>query len=104
MRPPPPKRRRLHPPPASEAAIAFDPTARHDYLTGFHKRKQARIQHAKETAVRRAKDEKVRKRKEVSFPHHYPHSVAELTHPLHNRCGNKGGRIWICMCENIMPS
>jgi ribosomal RNA-processing protein 17 len=46
--------------------ITFDPTARQEYLTGFHKRKQARIQNAKETAVRREKEERVKERRQVS--------------------------------------
>lgn len=96
---PAPKRRRLHPPPrssASDAVITFDTTARHDYLTGFHKRKQARIQHAREIAARRAKDERLRERKEVSFltpPFYHSHGVVELTQHMHNRCGNGEDRI-----------
>ncbi|EMC91288.1 hypothetical protein BAUCODRAFT_57460, partial [Baudoinia panamericana UAMH 10762] len=46
-------------------AISFDPTARQDYLTGFHKRKLARIQNARETAIKREKEEKVRERRQM---------------------------------------
>lgn len=48
------------------AEILFDVTARQDYLTGFHKRKVARKEHAKETAIKRAKEEKVQERRQVS--------------------------------------
>ena len=45
--------------------ITFDPAARQEYLTGFHKRKQQRIQHAREIAEKREKEEKVRERRQV---------------------------------------
>ena len=45
--------------------ITFDSTARADYLSGFHKRKQARIKHAQEAAAKREQEEKIRERKEV---------------------------------------
>jgi ribosomal RNA-processing protein 17 len=50
--------------------ISFDPTARHDYLTGFHKRKQQRIKLAQEYAEQRAREEKREERKKVfaSYP------------------------------------
>src|SRR4051794_27068822 len=38
--------------------ITFDPTAREEYLTGFHKRKQARIKHAQDEAAKKEKEEK----------------------------------------------
>ena len=46
--------------------IVFDPEARQEYLTGFHKRKQQRIQSAKEAAVKRDKEERVKERQQVS--------------------------------------
>ena len=45
--------------------ITFDPSARQDYLTGFHKRKQQRIQNARETAAKRDKEDRVQERKQV---------------------------------------
>jgi len=69
------KRRRLDP--TQVEAITFDPSARNDYLTGFHKRKQARKENAREQAVKREKEERVIQRKEV--------------HPRHRT----GMRMWI---------
>ena len=45
--------------------ITFDSNARQDYLTGFHKRKLKRIQHAKEEAARKERQEKISARKTV---------------------------------------
>lgn len=45
--------------------ITFDPSARQDYLTGFHKRKVARIQYAKDTAVKMEKEERRKQRQNV---------------------------------------
>lgn len=45
--------------------ISFDPAAREEYLTGFHKRKQQRILHAKEQAIKKERDEKIKERKKV---------------------------------------
>ena len=59
--PPPSKRRKT----TTTAEVVFDPAARQEYLTGFHKRKQARIKHAQEIAVKREKEEKRRDREEV---------------------------------------
>jgi ribosomal RNA-processing protein 17 len=42
--------------------VTFDFSAREEYLTGFHKRKQARIKHAQELAARKAKEERDRER------------------------------------------
>jgi ribosomal RNA-processing protein 17 len=47
------------------AEITFDFAAREEYLTGFHKRKQARIKHAQEEAVKKEHEEKLRSRREV---------------------------------------
>ena len=60
---PPPKKRRK----ASSAIeeIAFDFSAREDYLTGFHKRKLQRIKHAKEEASKKEREEKINARKLV---------------------------------------
>lgn len=45
--------------------IEFDFSAREEYLTGFHKRKLARIKHAQEENAKREKEEKLRFRREV---------------------------------------
>ena len=58
----PPKKRRKTSQPEE---ILFDPAARQEYLTGFHKRKQARIQHAKETAAEKERKLKIEERKRV---------------------------------------
>ena len=47
--------------------IEFDFAAREEYLTGFHKRKLARIKHAQEENAKREKEEKLRMRREVRF-------------------------------------
>lgn len=45
--------------------IAFDNDARHEYLTGFHKRKQQRIKNAQEEAAKKARLERIEIRKQV---------------------------------------
>lgn len=45
--------------------ITFDPDARQEYLSGFHKRKEARKKRARETAVKKEKEERVVARKQV---------------------------------------
>ncbi|KAL1636162.1 hypothetical protein SLS58_009930 [Diplodia intermedia] len=62
MAPPPRKRSKTAERPEE---ITFDNSARAEYLTGFHKRKQARIKHAQEQAVKREKEERVAQRKEL---------------------------------------
>lgn len=59
--PPPKKRKAQH----SIEEIAFDNDARADYLTGFSKRKQARIKHAQEQAAEQARLEKIETRKQL---------------------------------------
>lgn len=49
----------------SQGKIEFDESARRDYLTGFHKRKQAKIEKGKEKAKEREKQEKKLLRQEV---------------------------------------
>jgi len=60
--PPTSKRRKLNPAPE---VIIFDASAREEYLTGFRKRKQARIRHAQEQAAKKEKEERDRDRKEL---------------------------------------
>ena len=57
------KKRRVDPTQIEE--LTFDPAARQDYLSGFHKRKQARIEHARDAARTREREEKVRERQEM---------------------------------------
>ena len=59
----PPKKRRKSAPAIEE--ITFDPSAREDYLTGFHKRKLQRAKHAKEEAAKREREDKITARKLV---------------------------------------
>lgn len=47
--------------------VKFDPSARQDYLSGFHKRKQARIQHAQKVAAEKAREAKIEERKQVNY-------------------------------------
>lgn len=59
---PPVKRRKLAP---KVEEVTFDPTARHDFLTGFHKRKLQRTRHAQEVAEKRAREEARLRKKRV---------------------------------------
>lgn len=47
------------------AEITFDRDARKEYLTGFHKRKLARIKAAQDAAIQREKEEKLKDRQQV---------------------------------------
>lgn len=67
------KRRKLNQPAVEE--VVFDPAARSDYLTGFHKRKVQRTKAAQEAAARRAREEKIEDRKKVQ--------LLFLNHDLH---------------------
>lgn len=58
---PPAKRRKT----AHSEDITFDPSARQEYLTGFHKRKEQRKKHAQEIAGKLEKEEKLKARKQV---------------------------------------
>jgi ribosomal RNA-processing protein 17 len=46
-------------------AISFDPEARQEYLSGFHKRKVQRAEHGRELAQKKLKEATVQARKEV---------------------------------------
>lgn len=67
------EKKKMAPPPRKRAKtkqveeITFDDDARSEYLTGFHKRKQARIKLAQEQAAQREKEERIVQRKEVRF-------------------------------------
>lgn len=45
--------------------VNFDPAARHEFLTGFRKRKLQRARHAQEIAEKRAKEDARQDRKRV---------------------------------------
>lgn len=57
----PSKKRKAH----AIEEIAFDNSARADYLTGFHKRKVQRQKHAQEEAAKKARQERIDLRKQV---------------------------------------
>lgn len=63
MAPPASKKRKITV--TAPEKIDFDFAAREEYLTGFHKRKLARIKHAQEENAKREKEEKLRFRREV---------------------------------------
>lgn len=47
--------------------VNFDNDARHEFLTGFSKRKKQRAKHAQETAEKRAREERIQDRKKVCY-------------------------------------
>lgn len=47
--------------------VNFDPDARQEFLTGFHKRKVQRSKHAQEIAEKKAKEERLVTRRKVGF-------------------------------------
>lgn len=57
------KRRKLT---SAVEEITFDPVARHEFLTGFHKRKMQRVRQAQEYAQKKAREERRLERKKVS--------------------------------------
>ncbi|CAN8095950.1 unnamed protein product [Discula destructiva] len=60
--PPPSKKRKVQ---HAIEEIAFDNSAREEYLTGFHKRKVQRQKHAQEEAAKRAREEKIEMRRQI---------------------------------------
>ena len=60
--PPPSKKRKTT---SAVEEVTFDNDARHEFLTGFHKRKQQRIKFAQEQAAKQARQEKLETRKQV---------------------------------------
>lgn len=64
--PPPSKKRKIKT--VHEEKIDFDPAAREEYLTGFHKRKLARRKFAEDENAKKEKEEKLRFRREVCSP------------------------------------
>jgi ribosomal RNA-processing protein 17 len=63
--PPPSKRRRVEKNASAVEEVMFDPSARQEYLTGFHKRKVQRAKHAQEIAEKRARAEKIEHRRKI---------------------------------------
>ncbi|KAA8623101.1 protein required for cell viability Rrp17 [Pyrenophora tritici-repentis] len=63
MAPPASKKRKITV--TAPEKIDFDFAAREEYLTGFHKRKLARIKHAQEENAKREKEEKLKFRREL---------------------------------------
>lgn len=61
--PPPNKKRKIKT--VHEEKIDFNPAAREEWLTGFHKRKLERRKHAENENAKKEKEEKLRFRKEV---------------------------------------
>jgi ribosomal RNA-processing protein 17 len=57
----PPKKRKH----AKIEEISFDADARQEYLSGFHKRKQARVKAAQEAAAIKEKEDRKAQRREV---------------------------------------
>jgi hypothetical protein len=62
--------------------IDFDPSARAEYLTGFHKRKVARQKFAQDEAAKKDKEEKLRLRKEVRHICTHSHICRYKPHPV----------------------
>jgi len=63
---PPDKKRKIKT--ITEEKIEFDPAAREEYLTGFHKRKVARRKFAEDEIAKKDKEEKLRFRRAVRIP------------------------------------
>ncbi|KAH7401993.1 nucleolar protein 12-domain-containing protein [Phaeosphaeria sp. MPI-PUGE-AT-0046c] len=61
--PPPNKKRKITV--VAPEKIEFDPSAREEYLTGFHKRKVARQKFAQDEIAKKEKEEKLRFRREL---------------------------------------
>ena len=59
--PPPKKRKTTH----AIEEITFDRDARSEYLSGFHKRKVARVKEAQSIAAKKEREERIRLRKQV---------------------------------------
>lgn len=66
---PPAKRRKVAP---KVEEVNFDSAARHEFLTGFRKRKQQRTRHAQEVAEKRAREEARLQKKRVRESYDWP--------------------------------
>jgi hypothetical protein len=78
---PPTKKRKIHV--TAPEKIEFDPTAREEYLTGFHKRKVARQKFAADEIAKKEKEEKLRFRREVCHSIH-----SSCTHILYKEANS----------------
>ncbi|KAF2740429.1 terpenoid cyclases/Protein prenyltransferase [Polyplosphaeria fusca] len=89
--PPPTKKRKTSS--SAPQEITFDPAAREEYLTGFHKRKQARIKHAQEESARKEKEEKLRLRRDLrkQRKENLERHVSEVNQLLREANGDVGG-------------
>ncbi|TKX25237.1 hypothetical protein C1H76_2470 [Elsinoe australis] len=58
---PAPKRRKVEP----VEQVTFDPDARQEYLTGFHKRKLERAKHGRELAQKKEREDRIKARAEI---------------------------------------
>lgn len=67
--------------------VNFDDESRHEYLTGFHKRKVQRAKHAQENAIKRYKEEKREARKKVRPP-----AMCDQRHPLISLLDSRGSQ------------
>ena len=65
LQPPRKKRKTTH----AVEEVTFDKDARTEYLTGFRKRKQARIKQAQEIASKKERQERIEMRKQVHSQH-----------------------------------
>ena len=72
--------------------IKFDPSAREDYLTGFHKRKLQRIKLAKKEAAKKERDEKIEARRVVRPNDTLYNTVSGLMDLMKNSSYAMGGR------------
>ncbi|TKA60100.1 hypothetical protein B0A49_08100 [Cryomyces minteri] len=86
---PPAKRRKTF----AVEEIKFDPSAREDYLTGFHKRKLQRQKHAQEEASKRDREERVRDRRQLreQRKEDLEKHVAEVNALLRKAAGDSSG-------------
>ncbi|KAK5129392.1 hypothetical protein LTR16_002194 [Cryomyces antarcticus] len=86
---PPAKRRKT----LAVEEIKFDPSAREDYLTGFHKRKLQRQKHAQEEASKRDREERVRDRRQLreQRKEDLEKHVAEVNALLRKAAGDSSG-------------
>ena len=92
------KRRRIEATIVEE--ITFDTASRHEYLTGFHKRKLQRAKHAQEAAERRAKAEKIEQRKKVGRQR--PVRLRVYLRQIYSY-GKNERHISNSTCEKLMP-
>ena len=84
--PPADRKRKIHKTNAKAVdAISFDPEARQEYLSGFHKRKVQRAEHGRELAQRKEKEALVQARKEVRMQYPKIRTNDRMLTPLRDR-------------------